>query len=69
MMRSFKSATTKRINEIRGASGLSVWQRNYHEHVIRHAEELNRIRRYIADNPARWTLDRERPEEERPWDG
>jgi len=31
-----------------------VWQRNYHEHIIRDQASLERIRRYIADNPARW---------------
>ncbi len=30
-----------------------LWQRNYHEHIIRDDAELTRIRRYIADNPAR----------------
>ncbi|MFO8057247.1 MAG: hypothetical protein R6V10_08140 [bacterium] len=27
--------------------------------IIRNADELNRIRAYIADNPLKWTLDRE----------
>jgi putative transposase len=36
VIRGFKSATTKRINEIRGTVGVAVWQRNYYEHVIRH---------------------------------
>ena len=57
----FKSAATKRINEIRGTLGLPVWQRNYYERVIRNDEELNRIRQYIADNPAHWEEDRENP--------
>jgi REP element-mobilizing transposase RayT len=38
-----------------------LWQRNYHEHVIRNEESLNRIRQYIVDNPARWQFDRENP--------
>jgi REP element-mobilizing transposase RayT len=38
-----------------------LWQRNYYEHIIRDENSLNRIRRYIADNPARWTFDRENP--------
>ena len=44
-----------------GMSGVPVWQRNYYEHVIRSEEALNRIRRYIADNPMRWALDPENP--------
>jgi REP element-mobilizing transposase RayT len=57
----FKSAATKRINEIRGTLGVPVWQRNYYERVIRNDEELSRIRQYIVDNPARWEEDRENP--------
>ncbi len=56
----FKSATTKRINDLRRTSGL-VWQRNYYEHVIRNEQSLRRIREYIANNPARWDFDRENP--------
>jgi REP element-mobilizing transposase RayT len=52
IVRSFKSATTLRINTIRQTSGASVWQRNYYEHIIRDEVELNRIRLYIANNPS-----------------
>ncbi len=38
-----------------------LWQRNYYEHIIRNAEELNCIRQYIADNPMQWAMDRENP--------
>ncbi len=57
----FKSATTTRVNELRGALGIPLWQRNYHEHVIRNEEDLRRIREYIQTNPLRWELDRENP--------
>ncbi len=59
ILRSFKSAVTKRINEINGTQGATVWQRNYYEHIIRNEESLNRIRQYIADNPAQWADDGE----------
>lgn len=58
---SFKSATTKQINNLRQTSGVSVWQRNYYEHVIRNEQSLHRIREYIANNPGRWDFDRENP--------
>src|SRR4029434_6741987 len=35
IIRSFKSAVTKRYNEEHGRSGLEIWQRNYYEHIIR----------------------------------
>ncbi|WP_216641408.1 transposase [Thermus scotoductus] len=54
----FKSAVTRRINQRRGTPGVRVWQRNYYEHIIRHERALNAIRRYIAENPLRWHLDR-----------
>jgi hypothetical protein len=57
MVRGFKSATTTRINTLRGTPGVPVWQRNYHEHIIRDPGEMARIRRYIAQNPARWAND------------
>jgi len=37
------------------------WQSNYYEHIIRNAEEMGRIRQYIADNPLKWEQDRENP--------
>jgi putative transposase len=55
IVRSFKSATTRRINDIRRTPGGSVWQRNYYDRIIRDDHELYRARRYIRSNPARWT--------------
>ena len=62
----FKSASARRINAFRGTPGASVWQRNYYEHVIRYEAVLNRIRQYIAENPARWAEDPENPARRRP---
>ena len=50
----FKSVVTKQINTLRDRPGVSVWQRNYYEHIIRDEESLHRIRRYISENPAHW---------------
>ena len=57
----FKTLSTKRINGTRGTPGVPLWQRNYYEHVIRDDEDLERIRQYIIDNPARWHEDPENP--------
>jgi len=54
---SFKSAATKRINELRGSSGAPFWQHNYHDHIIRDPLEHERIAKYIFDNPAKWAND------------
>jgi REP element-mobilizing transposase RayT len=50
----FKYQSTKRINRLRGAPGTCVWQRNFHDRIIRDAEALHRIRKYIRENPAHW---------------
>ncbi len=62
----YKSLTT--VEFVRGVKSLGwspfpgkLWQRNYYEHIIRDEEALDRIRQYIADNPARWMEDPENP--------
>ena len=37
--------------------GQNVWQRNFHDHVIRSLDEHNEYVRYIFENPRRWELD------------
>jgi REP element-mobilizing transposase RayT len=60
----FKTLTTRRyVDGVRGLGWLPfrdrLWQRNYHEHIIRDEDSLDRIRQYIQNNPARWLFDRE----------
>jgi REP element-mobilizing transposase RayT len=62
IIRSFKSAVTKSINQFRNTPGHPVWQRNYYEHIIRSEEEMYRICRYIIENPAKWAEDEDNPE-------
>jgi len=38
-----------------------LWQRNYHEHIIRDDATLQPIREYVITNPGRWALDEENP--------
>lgn len=61
IVRSFKSASTKRVNELRAMPGMPFWKRSYYEHVIRNNRDLERIRAYIVTNPLKWALDRENP--------
>ncbi|RCX09884.1 hypothetical protein DFR58_13323 [Anaerobacterium chartisolvens] len=35
-----------------------IWQRNYHEHIIRNEDEYYRIAEYIQNNPTLWENDR-----------
>lgn len=63
----FKSMTTN--DYIRGVNesgwprfACKLWQKNFFEHIIRDADELNKIREYIRQNPLRWACDRYNPE-------
>ena len=38
-----------------------LWQRDYHEHVVREGDDLADYRTYIRENPANWTMDEENP--------
>jgi len=63
IIRSFKSAVTKRINQIRNIPGGTIWQRNYFERGIRNEKEVQQIRKYIAENPLKWIKDEYHPEQ------
>jgi putative transposase len=62
IVRGFKTFSAKSINQHRNTPGIHVWQRNYHEHVIRDEADLCKIREYINNNPLQWDMDRENPE-------
>ncbi|MFH1855746.1 MAG: transposase [Candidatus Omnitrophota bacterium] len=38
-----------------------IWQRSFHDHIIRDEKSLNNIREYIRTNPATWDRDIENP--------
>ena len=59
IVRGFKTFSSRRINQLRHSPGVPVWQRNYYEHVVRNDSDLDAIRKYIVDNPAKWTDDTE----------
>ena len=35
-----------------------IWQRNFHEHIIRHQHSFDNISNYIIENPKKWKDDR-----------
>ena len=45
-----KSVVTKQI-------GYSIWQRSYHEHILRNEKEYQHTWQYIDNNPAKWAED------------
>ena len=50
IINAYKTLTTKQI-------GFPIWQRSYHDRIIRDEDEYRRTWRYIDDNPARWADD------------
>jgi len=49
-VKQMKEYVTKQI-------GFSIWQRSYHDRIIRNEAEYQRIRQYIDENPAKWAED------------
>ncbi len=54
----FKYQSTKQINKYNNTPGKKIWQRNYHDRIIRTNKSLRNIRRYIINNPANWDNDK-----------
>ena len=57
IIRSFKSAVTKKINEYQNTPTKFIWQRNYYDHIIRNDNDLIRTREYVRNNPLKWRYD------------
>ena len=63
VVQSFKSITDRAYMHC-GENGIfppiegRLWQRSFHDHIIRDDADLARIRRYIDGNPARWEANR-----------
>ena len=51
-----KMNTSKAIRQRYG--DVAVWQRGYHDHVIRNQEDYVALAEYIQTNPLRWELDK-----------
>lgn len=57
----FKSRVTKRTWKFPEFKDVPIWQRNYHEHVIRNEKDLQNKTDYIEANPLLWDEDDENP--------
>lgn len=54
----FKSITTKQINKlIENNDCDSIWQSNYHDHIVRNYSSFDKIYYYIKNNPKKWDSD------------
>jgi REP element-mobilizing transposase RayT len=52
----YKSSVTRLMRNDLG-SNIKIWQRSFYDHIIRDEKDLNRIRKYIIENPANWEKD------------
>ena len=50
VVRGWKEAVTKQI-------GVSIWQKSFHDHIIRNKTDYLRIWNYIDTNPTKWRED------------
>jgi putative transposase len=56
VVRGFKIGVTKWVRQ--NTNVYDVWQRNYHEHIIRNDPSYQKISNYIINNPAKWADDK-----------
>ena len=52
-----KYQATKEINGLRGTPGERVFQRSFHDHIIRGEEDYGEIWEYAEHNPQKWETD------------
>ena len=45
-----KRYTSKKVGE-------AIWQRSFHDHVIRNKDDYEKISKYIYENPIKWRYD------------
>lgn len=51
IIQQFKGSISKKL-------GFSIWQKSYHDHIIRNETEYQKIWEYIYTNPLKWELDK-----------
>ncbi len=49
-------STLKRLTN--REAGFNLWQRSYHDHIIRDDNDYEKIWQYIENNPQKWELDK-----------
>jgi len=60
IIHSYKSAVTRLCRKC--GYKYFVWQSRFYDHIIRNESSLMKIREYILNNPLKWELDKENPD-------
>ncbi len=37
--------------------GMSIWQRSFHDHIVRDKKDYDKISKYVCENPIKWQFD------------
>lgn len=58
----FKSYSTRKIRELLNNKNEFEWQKSFYDRIIRNEQELYYTRKYIKENPLRWEIEKNNPE-------
>jgi putative transposase len=61
----FKSTVTVKANELINEFEGSIWQANFHDHIVRNYKEYLKIYYYIENNPKNWGKDKFNPKNDK----
>ena len=45
------------VNQLKGRAGAAIWQKSFHDHIIRSREDYEEHQKYICENALRWYYD------------
>ncbi|MBK7497949.1 MAG: transposase [Ignavibacteriales bacterium] len=62
MIGKFKSYSSRKIRNLLVNKDEFEWQKSFYDRIIRNDKELYNIRKYIQENPLRWELEKNNPE-------
>jgi len=62
VMGKFKSFSCKKIKKVLEDDERFEWQKSFYDRIIRNEKELYQIRKYIQENPLRWDIEKDNPE-------
>ena len=66
IMAQYKSIVSKKLRK--HLPGRKIWQKSYHDRIIRNRQMYQEVWRYIDENPLRWYLNRGLPVPDSPED-
>ncbi len=52
-----KYQATREIYKTTGETKEKIFQRSFHDHIIRNRDDYEQISKYICENPANWETD------------